>query len=129
MTVEELSTLVKSKSNPVIINKSIGTLPLLGIAFIVLKLIGTITWSWWWVLAPFWGPICLAALLVLVGIVIIVIAAYKTVDKEADKEVKEETKEDVKKEPEAKKGAPKKVTRKRKPKSTKEDGGTEGKNE
>lgn len=27
---------------------------LLGIAFIILKLTGAITWSWWWVLAPFW---------------------------------------------------------------------------
>ena len=27
----------------------------LGLIFIVLKLVGTIDWSWWWVLAPFWG--------------------------------------------------------------------------
>lgn len=30
---------------------------LLTIAFIVLKLVGTITWSWWWVLSPLWIPI------------------------------------------------------------------------
>jgi phosphoglycerol transferase MdoB-like AlkP superfamily enzyme len=36
---------------------------LLGIVFIVLKLTEVIDWSWWWVLAPFWGP--LAALIVL----------------------------------------------------------------
>ena len=29
----------------------------LGLIFIVLKLVGTITWSWWWVLAPFWAPL------------------------------------------------------------------------
>ena len=29
-------------------------LGLLGIAFIVLKLCNVITWSWWWVLSPFW---------------------------------------------------------------------------
>ena len=31
---------------------------LLGIVFIVLKLVGVIDWSWWWVLLPFWGSIC-----------------------------------------------------------------------
>lgn len=32
-----------------------SVLGLLGIAFVVLKLMGYITWSWWWVTAPFWG--------------------------------------------------------------------------
>jgi hypothetical protein len=36
---------------------------LLLLAFIVLKLTGEITWSWWWVLAPFWGPFVLAFVL------------------------------------------------------------------
>ena len=27
---------------------------LLTIVFIVLKLLGKITWSWWWVLSPIW---------------------------------------------------------------------------
>lgn len=27
---------------------------ILGLIFVVLKLIGVINWSWWWVLAPFW---------------------------------------------------------------------------
>lgn len=36
--------------------------PLLGVAFIVLKLVGTITWSWWWVLAPFWMPFAIVVL-------------------------------------------------------------------
>jgi hypothetical protein len=35
----------------------------LALIFIVLKLVGTITWSWWWVLSPIWLP-------ALVGIVI-----------------------------------------------------------
>lgn len=33
---------------------------LLGVAFVVLKLCHVIDWSWWWVLAPFWGPLALA---------------------------------------------------------------------
>ena len=34
----------------------IGFVGLLTIVFIVLKLIGKITWSWWWVLSPIWIP-------------------------------------------------------------------------
>lgn len=34
-----------------------STLSLLGIVFIVLKLTGHITWSWLWVLSPFWIPL------------------------------------------------------------------------
>ena len=32
----------------------IGFLGLLTILFIALKLIGVISWSWWWVLSPIW---------------------------------------------------------------------------
>lgn len=35
---------------------------LLGLLFVALKLIGAITWSWWWVTIPFWGPAALAVL-------------------------------------------------------------------
>lgn len=34
-----------------------GILTTLGIVFIVLKLCGVLTWSWAWVLLPFYGPI------------------------------------------------------------------------
>lgn len=37
-------------------NGSIGFFGLLGIIFIVLKLIGTIDWSWYWVLSPLHLP-------------------------------------------------------------------------
>jgi hypothetical protein len=51
-----------------------STLSLLGILFIGLKLTGYITWSWLWVLAPFWIPLSilfaiLGALLVVWGVV------------------------------------------------------------
>lgn len=36
-----------------------GVLWLLTLAFIVLKLVGTIDWSWFYVLMPTWGPIAL----------------------------------------------------------------------
>ena len=32
--------------------QSVGFVGLLTLAFIVLKLCGVITWSWWWVLSP-----------------------------------------------------------------------------
>lgn len=41
----------------------VGFLGLLSIAFIVLKLTGVISWSWWWVLAPLWGPLALVAVM------------------------------------------------------------------
>lgn len=43
---------------------------LLTIAFIVLKLTGYISWSWWWVLSPIWIPtiIALAILLVIFSV-------------------------------------------------------------
>lgn len=48
-----------------------GTLGLLGIAFIVLKLVGIINWSWWWVLLPFWGPFVLGiSILIVLGLIL-----------------------------------------------------------
>lgn len=41
----------------------------LAIVFIVLKLLGVINWSWWWVLSPIW--ISIIIVLVLYGILAI----------------------------------------------------------
>ena len=41
-------------------------LGLLTVAFIVLKLLGYINWSWWWVLAPIWIPFVVYVFLVIV---------------------------------------------------------------
>lgn len=49
-----------------------GIVPaLLGVAFVILKLCKVINWSWVWVLAPFWIPLAL-------GLIIIIIAALLT---------------------------------------------------
>ena len=40
---------------------------LLFIVFLVLKLQGTIAWSWWWVTAPLWAP----SVLVILGILFV----------------------------------------------------------
>jgi hypothetical protein len=50
----------------------IGFCGLLTIVFIALKLLGRITWSWFWVLSPLWIPVCLFILIV--GIVVIIAA-------------------------------------------------------
>lgn len=46
----------------------IGFCGLLTIVFIVLKLIGVISWSWWWVLAPIWMPTVLVVFIFLIAI-------------------------------------------------------------
>lgn len=48
----------------------IGFFGLLAIVFITLKLMGYITWSWWWVLAPLWAP--LAVVLVIFFIILLI---------------------------------------------------------
>jgi hypothetical protein len=63
----------KSKTSNVSIN-GLG-LQALTIAFIVLKLIGEITWSWAWVLSPIWIP--LAIVIVLLCVIAIIKAATK----------------------------------------------------
>lgn len=47
-------------------SSGVGFTGLLLIAFIVLKLCGVISWSWWWVMAPLWGAIVFAIVFALV---------------------------------------------------------------
>ena len=48
----------------------IGFLGLLAIVFITLKLVGTITWSWWWVLAPIWiSWVIFLVIMLIVGVI------------------------------------------------------------
>ena len=42
---------------------------ILGLIFITLKLCSVISWSWWWVLAPLWGPLALALAIVVICVV------------------------------------------------------------
>lgn len=52
----------------VVNNSGSGVTDVLGVAFVVLKLCGVIDWSWWWVTAPFWGPLVLALGIVAIGV-------------------------------------------------------------
>lgn len=49
----------------------IGICTVLFLIFLVLKLCGVITWSWWWVTAPLWIP---SALFVSICLVVVLIA-------------------------------------------------------
>ena len=49
-----------------------GLLGVLFVVFLVLKLTGTITWSWWWVTAPIWGPFSILLFVLAVAVVIAV---------------------------------------------------------
>ena len=53
-------------------SSGIGVGMVLFIVFLVLKLTGTIDWSWWWVTSPLWIPIALA---ILISGIIITVAA------------------------------------------------------
>ncbi len=54
-----------SESSSAASSSGIGVLGLLGVAFVVLKLIGVIDWSWWWVTLPFWGGLALVLVILL----------------------------------------------------------------
>lgn len=56
----------------------VTSLELLTVAFIILKLCNVIDWSWWWVLAPTWIPLALAAVvLLIVGILKLISTIYR----------------------------------------------------
>ena len=54
-------------------------LTLLSIALIVLKLLGEITWSWWLVLLPVYGPALLGGAALLLAVIIGVLASGRDV--------------------------------------------------
>ena len=47
-----------------------GLLEILLIVFVILKLVGTIDWSWWWVLSP---------LLIPIGLLIVVLIVFRII--------------------------------------------------
>lgn len=58
-------------------NGGIGILGMVFITFLVLKLCGIITWSWWWITAPLWIP-C-AAFIITIILIVAVILVYKSI--------------------------------------------------
>lgn len=49
--------------------KGLGIADVLAVVFVVLKLVGVINWSWWWVLSPLW--ISIALIILCAGIMVI----------------------------------------------------------
>jgi membrane protein YdbS with pleckstrin-like domain len=49
----------------------IGICWLLTIIFMVLKLTGTIAWSWWWVFSPLWIPFALAIVVAFIILIVV----------------------------------------------------------
>ncbi len=47
----------------------IGIVGILTIVFVVLKLVGVIDWSWWWVLSPLWISAALGVVIFLILLV------------------------------------------------------------
>lgn len=61
---------VNKKATPAV--GGIGVADVLGIVFVVLKLIGVINWSWVWVLAPFWIQIALVLIVALITFIVVI---------------------------------------------------------
>jgi hypothetical protein len=59
---------MSNKNNNTSNGLGLGTI--LFLIFMILKLTGYITWSWWYVTLPLWGPLSLA--LVIAGIVALI---------------------------------------------------------
>ena len=57
----------------------IGFLSLLGLTFIILKLVGVINWSWWLVLLPLYIPV-ISVLVLLIFLGIIIFCSIKSID-------------------------------------------------
>jgi len=57
-------------------SSGIGLGGVLFIVFLVLKLTGTIAWSWWWVTAPLWGGLALALGVTLLALPFVALFAW-----------------------------------------------------
>lgn len=64
-----------SKKNKIVDNRSsVGTLGMLTICFIILKICGCIDWNWFWVLSPTLLPIILVIVFALSALSLVVIS-------------------------------------------------------
>lgn len=61
-----MSTTTNVEANP--------TIPfLLFVVFLILKLTGVISWSWWWVTAPLWGGLALFLLFLIIFLLVLAV--------------------------------------------------------
>lgn len=58
-------------------SNGIGFVGLLTIVFITLKLLGKITWSWWWVLSPVWISAIIILMIFVIVYLVLLAKEYK----------------------------------------------------
>lgn len=84
--IKKLNEVLGKYQTTHVVNRGIGPLSLLGVALVVLKAMGYISISWFWVLAPFWLPIVLALLLVFVILLGVAVLVHKGAEVTVEKE-------------------------------------------
>ena len=84
--IKKLNEVLRKYQTIHVVNRGIGPLSLLGVALVVLKAMGYISISWFWVFAPFWLPIVLALFLVFVILLGVAVLAHKGVEITVEKE-------------------------------------------
>ena len=65
-----------SKENTKVVYKGLGLLNILTIIFVIAKICGAITWSWWLVLLPTIINVGLTIVTWLVILIVVIIAAF-----------------------------------------------------
>jgi hypothetical protein len=73
-------------------SSGIGIFTVVGIVFVILKLVGVIDWSWLWVLAPFWISIVFYVLLI-GGVFLFFLAIELNKERKYKKRLEEKKKE------------------------------------
>lgn len=53
------------------IDSGMGCLSVVGITLVILRASRLITWSWWWVTAPFWAPLAFWLIFLAFGIIVL----------------------------------------------------------
>lgn len=76
--IKALEKYKEEHSTRVVNNGGLSTLGLLGITLIVLKCLGYLNISWWWVLAPFWIPLGIVIATLAILLLIIIVATFST---------------------------------------------------
>lgn len=66
-----------SNADLITVRNGHGVSTLLLVAFVVLKLTGHITWSWIWVLSPYWLPLSIILVLLIAYVIIYIIVGKR----------------------------------------------------
>lgn len=84
--IKKLDEVLRKYQTIHVVNRGIGPLSLLGVALVVLKAMGYISISWFWVFAPFWLPIVIALFLVFVILLGVAVLVHKDAEITVEKE-------------------------------------------